>query len=271
MSERRDALGGGERLAYTLPVIMYLAADRISSDDQMAIDSETLAQAFDRQAQPPDRQPSVEPMDRGAATEGSGDRLESLVRQEIRLAAPVLGDSDDPFEVELRARLRELAARAMATRALVRTRSTLAEVVDVPPVTTNVSAWLVAAEGALQECCDEGAPSPELVEDAARRLRAALSTVDECVDVIRERARRASEAASNDLEANYEWLRANSTLLGVQCSSASRCPVCLVNQVAMFNDPCGHTLCATCMSASGNACYMCRQPVRNRRRLFGFH
>jgi hypothetical protein len=110
----------------------------------------------------------------------------------------------------------------------------------------------------------------EFVE-AKRELQCALDNVDDKVAAVLDVVRLSSDPVAVAMESNYAWLRSNASLLGMQCTSSSRCPVCLVNQVTRFNDPCGHTLCTTCMDRSNDECYICRAPVRHRRRLFGCH
>jgi predicted transcriptional regulator len=218
-------------------------------------------------------------------------------RREVRLPVPVLPDSRDPFEVELRIRLEQLASRARDTRRLVKSQASFEELESTAPLTADVRAWSLAASDAIHEfvCSSDidetvdstsvddppamvmpkdGVLGSDVLDDfkeAKRALHRALDIVDAKIEGVLESVRMASDTVTRSVEANYAWLRDHAALLGIQCSSSSRCPVCLVNQVSRFNDPCGHTLCTTCMHRSGDECHMCREPVRHRRRLFGCH
>jgi len=50
------------------------------------------------------------------------------------------------------------------------------------------------------------------------------------------------------------------------------CPICMTNDVDIFLEPCGHTICNECISNkfcnSSKFCYMCRTSVRGIRRLY---
>lgn len=46
------------------------------------------------------------------------------------------------------------------------------------------------------------------------------------------------------------------------------CPVCFSNEVDVYNEPCGHTLCKTCSQSSGAYCHMCRMRVRSTRSIY---
>lgn len=46
------------------------------------------------------------------------------------------------------------------------------------------------------------------------------------------------------------------------------CPVCLTNEVNVYNDPCGHTLCQNCSHHSGMYCHMCRMKVKSIRSIY---
>ena len=277
----------------TLPFLMYLSSYRISSDPQLAIDTEIIGQSFDHSNDPSTR----------IGDDGPGEaEPNDACRRNFRLPVPILTDSANPFEVELRARLRRLSSCTRDTRRLVKMQALLEELDDTAPVSASCRAWLEATTGAMRECfptaamcgitdggdaieADVGDP-PEMVsplddEDssdllnrfqiAQQALHGALDTVDKQVATIIDTLRLASSPVTRAMETNFAWLRDNAALLGLQCTSSSRCPVCLVNQVTRFNDPCGHTLCTACMQRSNNECCICRTPVQHKRRLFGLH
>jgi hypothetical protein len=45
------------------------------------------------------------------------------------------------------------------------------------------------------------------------------------------------------------------------------CPVCMVNQVNMFLQPCGHSMCTECIFKS-STCYFCRSHIVGRSKIF---
>lgn len=243
-----------------MPYLMYLAAYRLRSDPNLAIDMDVINQAYERTYlnDPPPNE--------------GGD-----VCQEVSLTRPTLPDSEDPFEVEMRGRLKTLADTTRGVRRLERLRSLLDELESTFPVTAATRAWLQAANEALQLVGNESRGDddpPDMVDvetsTAVQDLVSALDGVDECVKQVVDLVRGAGDPLAKSLTEKYKWLRGNACLLGVQCTSSTRCPVCLVNQVSRFNDPCGHTMCTACMAkVSETECHMCREPIRARRRLFG--
>jgi hypothetical protein len=46
------------------------------------------------------------------------------------------------------------------------------------------------------------------------------------------------------------------------------CSICLNESVSFALVPCGHTFCATCMRRQNGTCYMCRNAIRDRVKLF---
>lgn len=61
------------------------------------------------------------------------------------------------------------------------------------------------------------------------------------------------ECAIKHLLNTYNVLKSTSTL--------HMCPICLMNEIDSFIDPCGHTLCSHCCSKL-NFCHMCRTKVK---------
>jgi len=44
------------------------------------------------------------------------------------------------------------------------------------------------------------------------------------------------------------------------------CPICITNEIDVFLEPCGHTLCHNCNKST--FCHMCRTKIKSARRLF---
>ena len=257
-SVRRNDVAGADDNP-TLSYLMYLSAYRLTEDPEFAFDTDVLAQA--------------------------AERVSDVPRREVDLGKPAIADSSDPFEVELRGRLRELAARTRDTRRLNKLQTALTELEASSPMTSATRAWLAAADKSVTEAFAEDLNDPSAMRadgDASTEAQARMwaqkrdellrimQQLDACVQHLLGVVRCASDPVARSITSNYAWLRSRSSMLGMQCLSSTRCPVCLVNPVSRFNDPCGHTLCTTCMNKSANAeeCYMCREPVRYRRRLF---
>ena len=211
--------------------------------------------------------------------------------------------SQDPFEKALHGRLLMLGSTTRRTRELLRMQACLRELAESPPATTSIRTWAESVRKALSDVgeavsseglgqsdeCPSDAASPRSsssIESIDVRslashgtgssltdmegLTAALDNVDKYLASMTDKVKGwPSRVVSQEIDEAYNWLRQHSTLLGLQCTSKSRCPVCLVNQVSAFNDPCGHTLCTSCMRAGKGTCCICREPIKARRRLFG--
>lgn len=46
------------------------------------------------------------------------------------------------------------------------------------------------------------------------------------------------------------------------------CPVCITNEVDMYLEPCGHTLCHYCLQQKPTYCHMCRTKIRLAKSLY---
>lgn len=63
-------------------------------------------------------------------------------------------------------------------------------------------------------------------------------------------------------------IRQLGTVYGVlrSTTTTNTCPICLVDMVDRFCDPCGHTFCSSCIKA--NYCFVCRTKINKVHKLF---
>ena len=47
-----------------------------------------------------------------------------------------------------------------------------------------------------------------------------------------------------------------------------QCPICCINKVNIFTNPCGHTLCNTCADNMSTTCFICRSTVTDKLKLY---
>lgn len=46
------------------------------------------------------------------------------------------------------------------------------------------------------------------------------------------------------------------------------CPICITNEVDVYLEPCGHTLCKSCSRVQNTHCHMCRTKIRSNRNIY---
>ena len=193
---------------------------------------------------------------------------------------PTLGTDDDArFASQMRARLADLGDRALETRELAAHHAALGRLVASAPTTSQIRAWTRATSSAVRRATrtleldggggvgDEDAAATAATADAdVLRLCDAL---DVAVNATSQRLSAACKPIDDRLAANYGWIRSQSTVLGIHGCTHARCPVCLVQQVTLFVDPCGHTFCEACSARTGDTtCSICRGAIHAKRKLF---
>lgn len=193
---------------------------------------------------------------------------------DVENASVVSCNAEDAFVRELDRRVSELSDRAMETRELTRLRDDIRDLLEKRPSNLPLQNWAVSVSRAMcQAYCS--------IKDAAKqgdgpfgqeldvRVRAVGVEMQKALDTALEPATEMLHTIDQRLADNYRWMRANSTLLGIHCSSETRCPVCLCRQVSMFIDPCGHTFCSTCIGkCDEHSCCICRGEIHGKRKLF---
>lgn len=243
------------------PFLTGITALREGDATRQAISLDVVAEAFDAESDQPiehafdTTMPPVGPV----PTDGP-DRGE----------AP----DDDEFVAQLRKRMEQLGDRTLETRELSRHQENLCTLRDKLPNTDAMKEWAhQVAHTMRRACCAVESLDRRAVDDDAdaviREIKDASEHVSEAVQSALSRLAAVEERVADKMTSNYEWVRSQSTLLGLQCATSTRCPVCLVNQVSMFVDPCGHTFCRNCMDKCGdNECCVCRGSIRSKRKLF---
>ena len=218
--------------ARDVSLLVNLASLSLSDDPATVVDTQMINQAFDHESET------------DAPLHASEDSVQ---------------DSGALFEQELKANVAELGHRARETRTLTWQRERISDLVNLPPSTDAARMWTASASKII------GTQADSSITD----MESALNDLETCVDNVVKRLCARTTPIECKLDKNYSWLRERSTLLGLQSTSSVRCPVCLINTVSHFNDPCGHTFCTTCMGAwKASDCCICRETIRNRRKLF---
>lgn len=240
------------------PFLTGITALREGDATRQAISLDVVAEAFDAENDQPEEQmfDSTEPTH---PVEAGLDRGE---------------DPDDEFGAQLRKRVEQLGDRTLETRELSRHQENLCMLKDKLPNTDAMREWAnQVAHTMRRACCAVESLDRRAVDDDAdlviREMKDASEHVSQAVHSALSRLSAVEERVADKMTSNYEWVRSQSSLLGLQCATSTRCPVCLVNQVSMFVDPCGHTFCRFCIDKCGdNECCVCRGSIRSKRKLF---
>lgn len=183
-------------------------------------------------------------------------------------------DDTDEFGRELRRRLSELGSRTAETRDISNRRDAINELVERAPTTSAMRTWACSLADNLRNipCTAHSSCNQEMEDIAEGFIRKSATVCDELDRSVQSAVDKASDALgpiTSRLVENHEWIRSQSNLIGVHCTSAPRCPVCLVRQVGTFVDPCGHTFCDVCIArCSDKTCCICKGVVRAKRQLF---
>ena len=242
------------------PFLASIAAIRAADSTRQALSLDVVAEAFEEQERA-DHENNTHASDSGRTT--------------------IPADPDEPdfadvdaFGTELKRRVAELGDRALETRELAKYRDRIQGLCASAPSSSAARQWVESAAQELRRtsCAVANIDRTQASDDAdeiLREMRFVQDQVDSAVEFSLERLESLQSCLSDKLKSNYEWVRRHSALLGLQCSSSVRCPVCLVNTVTMFIDPCGHTFCEECVSrCSDDECCVCRAPMRCKRKLF---
>jgi hypothetical protein len=254
------------------PFLTNITAVRAADSTRQALSLDVVAEAFDQR---------VEDLATGSSASlgtNTGDfRHPSNSSSSIPEDPTVRDDSvdgADSFESQLRDRVGQLGDKALETRELSRHHERINSLTESSPSSASGRAWADAVAHTLRRAsCAIETIDRDRVNDEAdeilRDLKSAHDDMDRVIQSTVDRLRCVGESITSKLKENYDWVRGNSTLLGIQCATSTRCPVCLVHQVNMFIDPCGHTFCDACMSKCGdNECCVCRGFIKAKRKLF---
>jgi hypothetical protein len=230
---------GAQDTARNISLLVNLASLSLSDNPATVVDTQLIHQAFDHESETSETDMPLHAADASAQDPAASPE----------------------FEQELKANVCELGRRARETRTLTWQRERIRDLVSLPPSTDAARMWTVSASKIISTVSH--------TDMCITDMESALADLETCIHNVVERLRAEITPIECKLDTNYSWLRERSTLLGLQATSAVRCPVCLINTVSHFNDPCGHTFCTTCMSAWKAAdCCICRETIRNRRKLF---
>lgn len=239
---------------HNFPFLMDIAALRAVANTRRVLDLDAIADAF---AADSGMQASDDDAHLDAPSEDAMD--------ETRV------DNVDEFGCELRRRLSELGSRTAETRDISNTRDAITVLVETPPTTSSVRSWATSLADNLRSIPSHvsNGQMDDIADGIVRDSGALCDALDRCLRLAVEKSSCALDPISSRLNDNHEWIRNHSELIGVHCTSAPRCPVCLVRQVDAFVDPCGHTFCNVCIArCSDRTCCICKGSVRAKRQLF---
>ena len=233
-----EELSDAPDTARDMSLLVNMAALELSEDPSTVLDTQMINSAFDHESE----------------DSGENSAAQTLPPQHPQRDAT-------GFEHELRAHIVELGHRARETRTLTWQRESIRDLVNRTPSTEAARVWM----GSASQIVSAGSQTDNSISD----LRTSLDALEQSIGEVVKQLRARTTPIECKLDSNYSWLRERSTLLGLQSTSTVRCPVCLMNTVSHYNDPCGHTFCTMCMAAwKASDCCMCREPIRKRRKLF---
>ena len=293
--------------AANYPFLVNLTALRASHAARESLNIDILSDAFDDA--PPDDDAHDAHVHDGflCDRDDTQDTNKILPTESGDPAGDANGDAQ--FAVQMRARLADLGDRALETREIAAHHAALRDLIDSAPTSSQFREWVHATSSAIRrarravdidqppdssigdgdrsngnerdgQCsgCDRRDRATERDETNNKGIYTSASNADmlqlcDALDTSASatvsRLADACKPMEEKLAENYKWIRSQSTMLGIHGCTHARCPVCLVQPVTTFIDPCGHTFCEACSARTGDdTCCICRGSIRAKRKLF---